>query len=41
MEGLKIVQLSTAVVNLLYSILLDNLPVKVSIMLDFLVFIHS
>ena len=39
MEGLKTVQLSTTVVMLLYSsILLDNLPVKGSILLDFLVF---
>ena len=36
-EGLKAVQLSTAVVNLLYSILLDNMPVKDSILLDSLV----
>ena len=35
MEGLKIVQLSTVVVTLLYSTLLDYLPVKGSILLDF------
>ena len=39
MEELKTVQLSTVVVTLLYSILLDNLPVKGSILLVFLVFI--
>ena len=39
MEGLKAVQLSTIVVTLLYSTLFDNLPVKGSILLDFLVFI--
>ena len=38
MEGLKTVQLSTVVVSLLYSTLLDDLPVKGSILLDFLVF---
>ena len=38
MEGLKTVQLSTVVVTLLYSTLLDDLPVKGSILLDFLVF---
>ena len=38
MEGLKTVQLSTVVVTLLYSTLLDNLPVKGLILLDFLVF---
>ena len=38
MEGLKRVQLSTVVVTLLYSTLLDDLPVKGSILLDFLVF---
>ena len=34
MEGLKTVQLSTVVVTLLYSTLLDDLPVKGSILLD-------
>ena len=38
MEGLKTVQLSTIIVTLLYSTLLDDLPVKGSILLDFLVF---
>ena len=38
MEGLKIVQRSTVVVTLLYSTLLDNLPVKSLILHDFLVF---
>ena len=38
MEGLNTIQLSTVVVTLLYSTLLDNLPVKGSILLDFLVF---
>ena len=38
MEGLKTVQLSTVVVTLLHSTLLDDLPVKCSILLDFLVF---
>ena len=38
MEGLNTVQLSTVVITLLYSILLDNLPVKGLILLDFLVF---
>ena len=37
-EGLKTVQLSTVVVTLLYSTLLDDLPVKGLILLDFLVF---
>ena len=37
-EGLKTVQLSTVIVTLLYSTLLDDLPVKGSILLDFLVF---
>ena len=37
-EGLKAVKLSTVVVTLLCSTLLDNLPVKGSILLDFLVF---
>ena len=37
-EGLKTVQLSTIIVTLLYSTLLDDLPVKGSILLDFLVF---
>ena len=37
MEGLKTVELSTIVVTLLYGILLDNLPVKGLILLDFLV----
>ena len=37
MEGLKTVQLSIVVVTLLYSNLLDNLPVKGSILLDFLI----
>ena len=35
-EGLKMVQLSTVVVTLLYSTLLDDLPVKGSILLDFI-----
>ena len=39
MEGLKMVQFSTIIVILLYSTLLDDLPVKGSILLDFLVFI--
>ena len=39
MEGLNTVQLSTVVVILLYSTLLDNLLVKGSILLDFLVFL--
>ena len=38
MEGLKTVQLGTVVVTLLYSTLLDDLPVKGLILLDFLVF---
>ena len=38
MEGLKTFQLNTIVITLLYSTLLDNLPVKGSIHLDFLVF---
>ena len=38
MKGLKTVQLSTVIVTLLYSTLLDDLPVKGSILLDFLVF---
>ena len=38
MEGLKMVQLSTVIVTLLYSILLDDPPVKGVILLDFLVF---
>ena len=38
MEGLKTVQLNTIVVTLLYSTLLDNLPVKGLILLDFLFF---
>ena len=38
MEGLKTVQLSTIIVTLLYGTLLDDLPVKGSILLDFLVF---
>ena len=38
MEGLKTVQLSTVIVTLLYSTLFDDLPVKGSILLDFLVF---
>ena len=38
MEGLKTVQLSTVIVTLLYSTLLNDLPVKGSILLDFLVF---
>ena len=37
MEGLKTDQLSTVIVALLYSTLLDNLPVKGSILLNFLV----
>ena len=39
MEGSKTSQLSTVIVTLLYSTLLDNLPVKGLILLDFLVFI--
>ena len=39
MEGLKTVQLSTIIVTLLYGTLLDDLPVKGLILLDFLVFI--
>ena len=38
MEGLKTVQLSTVIVTLFYSTLLDDLPVKGLILLDFLVF---
>ena len=38
MEGLKTAQLSTIVVTLLYSTLVDDLPVKGSVLLDFLVF---
>ena len=38
MEGLKMVQLSTIIVTLLYSTLLDDLPVKGLILHDFLVF---
>ena len=38
MEGLKMVQLSTIIVTLLYSTLLDDLPVKGLILLDFLAF---
>ena len=38
MEGLKMVQLNTIIVTLLYSTLLDDLPVKGSILLDFLGF---
>ena len=38
MEGLKVVQLSTVIVTLLYSTLLGDLPVKSSIRHDFLVF---
>ena len=38
MKGLKMVQLSTVVITLLYSIVLDDLPVKGSILLDFLTF---
>ena len=38
MEGLKTIQLSTIIVTLLYSTLLDDLSVKGSILLDFLVF---
>ena len=41
MKGLKMAQLSTILVTLLYSTLLDDLPVKGSILLDFLVFIRS
>ena len=37
-EGLKTIQLSTIIVTLLYSTLLDDLPVKRLILLDFLVF---
>ena len=40
-KRLKTVQLSTALVTLLYSILLDNLPVKDSILLDSLVCIRK
>ena len=39
MEGLKTVQLSTVIVTLLYSTLLDDLTVKGSILPDFLFFI--
>ena len=39
MEGLKTVRLSTVIVTLLYSTLLNHLPVKGSILLDFLVFL--
>ena len=35
MEGLKTAQLSTVIVTLLHSTLLDDLPVKGSILLDF------
>ena len=38
-EGLKMVQLSTIIVTLLYSTLLDDLPVESSILLDFIFFI--
>ena len=38
MEGFKTVQLSTDIVTLLYAALLDDLPVKGLILLDFLVF---
>ena len=38
MEGLKMVQLSTIIDTLLYSTLLNDVPVKGSILLDFLVF---
>ena len=38
-EGLKIIQLNTIIVTLLYSTLLDDLPVKSSILLDFICFI--
>ena len=38
MEGLKTGQLSIVIVTLLYGTLLDDLPVKGSILLDFLVF---
>ena len=38
MEGLKTVQLSTIIHTLLYSTLLDDLPVKGSTLLDFVVF---
>ena len=38
-EGLEMVQLSTVIVPLLYSTLLDDLPVKSSILLDFIFFI--
>ena len=38
MDGLKTVQVSTIIVTLLYSTLLDDLPVNGSILLDFLVF---
>ena len=38
MEGLKTVQLTTVIVTLLYGTLLDDLSVKGSILLDFLVF---
>ena len=37
-EGLKTVQLSTIIATLLYSTLLDDLPVKSLILLDFLVY---
>ena len=39
MEGLKMAQLSTVIVTLLLSTLLNDLPVKGLILLDFLVFI--
>ena len=39
MEGLKVVQLSTAIVTLLCSTLLNNVPVKDLLLLDFLFFI--
>ena len=38
-EGLKTVQLSTVIVTLLCGTLLDDLPVKGSMLLDFLVFL--
>ena len=38
-EGLKMVQLSTVGVTLLYGTLLDDMTIKGSILLDFLVFI--
>ena len=40
MEGLKAVQLSTVIVTLLCSSLLDDLPVKGSTLLDVLVFLY-